>query len=166
MSHSSKQLNSRMGSWDPFLVGCSEEQVKQQLASKEERRTALEPVGQLDDTRRGLSASSRSLDHCQGATLSPLRSRKPPVLTTAFWEQCCTASIHSFTQCGWAPACVLGACMCTMCVQLPTETTRGRWAHWNWSLRGLGTARCGCWEPNLGPLKKQQVLLTTDDNIS
>lgn len=33
---------------------------------------------------------------------------------------------------------------------------------WSWSCRQFWTARCGCWEPNCGPLQKQAVLLTKE----
>ena len=44
----------------------------------------------------------------------------------------------------------------------------GYWISWSWSYRGelwLWAPYCGCWEPNLGLLQEQQLLLTTDPSV-
>lgn len=66
-SQPSKQLNSRMGLWDLFSVGCSEAQVKLQLASKVERRTALDAVGSGTVSRSVASELNSLRGHSVGA---------------------------------------------------------------------------------------------------
>lgn len=52
----------------------------------------------------------------------------------------------------------MSVCKC-MSVQRPQE---GAAPPWSWSCRKLCATQHLCWESNLGPLKEQHVLLTTE----
>lgn len=51
---------------------------------------------------------------------------------------------------------------CTTCMHDPTETRRG---HWIYCILGGGETPCKGWELDLGPLREQQELLTTEPTL-
>lgn len=55
--------------------------------------------------------------------------------------------------------------LCTMFVHVPIKARRGSWITWNCSYRWLLTTQSRCWGLNLGALRKQPVLLTTEPSL-
>lgn len=58
-------------------------------------------------------------------------------------------------------ACVY-ICTCVHVYTVPAEVKRRWWILWSWSYRWFWTILHGCWEPNLGLLQEQQILLTAE----
>jgi hypothetical protein len=61
-------------------------------------------------------------------------------------------------------ACVcVCVCVCVSYVCVPFRTQKRVLDPWIWS---HGAASHGCWDPDLGPLEEQQVLITADPTPS
>ena len=55
----------------------------------------------------------------------------------------------------------LHACMCTESPCSPEEGAESPGT----GVKGGCELTCACWEPNLGPLQEQQMLLTTESSL-
>lgn len=66
--------------------------------------------------------------------------------------------------------CVLWGYVCVfvfedMCVWVLLETRSEHWIPWSWSYRWLWSTWYRCWEPNMSPLRGQQVSITTEQSF-
>lgn len=64
---------------------------------------------------------------------------------------------HYLLSTGLAIYLFLCVCMCTVCMQEPTEARRGQWIPRNWSYRRSQDAWYGFWEPNWSFLHEYEV---------
>lgn len=50
-------------------------------------------------------------------------------------------------------------------IQLFIEASRGCWKLWNYRWRWLFIVPNACWDPDIGPLEEQQMLLSTESSL-